>query len=396
MQTIKLFLAAILISLIPGQLVRVQISQNAAITVSDVLTLATILAFFCFVIVSKKTILIPGKVFIFGALFTVSAIASTVLSLTRFQFSQVLISSFFIVRFLSYFLLSVVVTTTIKKNEIKNWLMLFLVVATAFALAGLLQFIFYSDLSSLEQFGWDPHVSRLVSATLDPNYTGGLLVIFSALSISYYLYKKKATYLFLTIIFTLALLLTFSRSSYLAYLIAMSLIGIIRSPKLIFFALILFLFSFVFFVQVRERIIGAFLIDKTANARIESWQKAIVIFGDNPLFGVGFNTYRYAQAQHGFVTADNEDGGHSGAGVDSTLLLVAATTGIVGFCFYVGWLVAIANQLKNNIQKSPLSLAVFSSFIAIIIHTQFVNSLLFPQIMLVLWFLIGLQFVNDN
>lgn len=396
MQTIKFFLIALLLSLITGQLIRIQLNQNAAITVTDILTVITILAFFYFVLFKKLPILVPGKTFVLGILFIISAIASSIFALNNLASQAVLISSLFIFRIAAYFLLSVVITTTIKKPEIENWLRLLLFVATVFTLIGFLQFIFYSDLTSLVQYGWDPHVSRLVSTTLDPNYTGGLFVIFSALSVSFYLYKKKLIYLFLTSVFTLALLLTFSRSSYLSYLVVMFLIGIIKSPKLIILALILFLTSFILFAQVRDRIVGAFLIDKTASARIESWQKAAVIFMDNPVFGVGFNAYRYAQIEHGFVTPQNDDGGHSGSGVDSTLLLVAATTGVVGLSFYICFSGAILNQLKKNLKKSSLSLAAFASFIAIIVHSQFVNSLFFPQIMLVLWFLIGMQFVNDN
>ena len=396
MQIIKYFLVALLLSLIPGQLVRISIAQNSAVTITDILTFFTIIIFLGHAIVAKKKILVPGRVFILGVLFIISAAASSIFSLTSFTFSQVLISSFFILRLAMYFLLSVVVVSTLKKTEINNWIKLIFSVATIFIFIGYLQFIFISDLSALEQYGWDPHISRLVSSTLDPNYTGGLIVIFSSLSVSFYLYKKKFAYLFLASFFTLALFLTFSRSSYLAYLVAMLTIGIIKSPKLIIIALMLFLTSFLFFPSVKERITGAFLVDKTATARIESWQKAIIIFQDNPFFGIGFNAYRYAQAEHGFISLDNGGGGHSGSGVDSTLLLTAATTGIIGFSIFIGWLVAILNQLRRNANKNALSLAVFASFVAILIHTQFVNSLFYPQIMLVLWFLIGLHYVNDN
>lgn len=396
MQVIKYFLVALLASLLPGQLVRIQISQNGAVTLSDILVLTAIVTFFGIAIIKKIPILVPGKVFILGALFILSAIASSVFALNNLALTEVLVSSLFIIRLAFYFLLSVVVTTVIKKTEVEKWLNIVLLVAATFTVLGFLQFIFYSDLSFLEQYGWDPHISRLVSTTLDPNYTGGLLVIFSALSVSYYLYKKKIIYFFLAAIFTLALLLTLSRSSYLAFLIAMSTVGIIKSPKLIVIAFVLFLAAFISLAQVRERIVGAFLIDKTANARIESWQKATVIFMDNPTLGVGFNTYRYAQDRHGFINPDDGGGGHSGGGVDSTLLLILATTGIVGFSLYVVWLVAIINQLKKNLNKSPLSLGAFASFGAILVHTQFVNSLFYPQIMLILWFLIGLQYVNDN
>ena len=58
----------------------------------------------------------------------------------------------------------------------------------------------------------------------------------------------------------------------------------------------------------------------TVWARIASWKKAWEIFSDNPIIGVGFNTYRYAQK------ASPES--HAGAGSDSSILLVMATTGI--------------------------------------------------------------------
>ncbi len=114
----------------------------------------------------------------------------------------------------------------------------------------------------------------------------------------------------------------------------------------------------------------------SSQARIGSWQEALIVARDHPFLGVGFNTYRYAAKQYGFLSGDWEQS-RAGAGVDSSLLFVLATTGVLGFTSYIWyWLVAIRRAAGKI--NSEISIIVLSSVGAILVHSFFLNSLFYP------------------
>lgn len=395
MRLTRLLLATTIATLIPGQLVRLSVSSGA-ITLTDIFAFLTFAVFLLETLVSNKTLKLPKSVFIPAILFLLSATASTVLALNFFAPNQILVASIFLLRFAIYFSLSVVTFNIIARKEIDPWTHFILGVGFVFSLIGVIQIIFLPDISFLQEFGWDPHQMRLVATTLDPNFSGGIISIVAIFATSLYLFKNRLIYLFLAIFFSLALFLTFSRSSYLALLFSMSVVGFIKSPRVILIAIAVFSIVFLLIPQARNRIIGAFTLDDTASARIESWQKAIIIFRDNPVFGVGFNTYRYAQAKYDFFAQDDTLGGHSGAGSDSSFLFVAATTGILGLLFFLMLNLSILKNFAKNSRTSYLKLASLASLAGILIHTQFVNALFFPQTMMLFWFIVGLNLAYDD
>jgi len=401
MEILELLLISTFLTLIPGQLVRIPLfSSSGAITLTDILVLTTDLFFLIYAFSIKKSLKIHYKIFFPALLFCLSALASTILAIGKFSSAQILVSSFFLVRFVLYFFLSVVVYNVVQKKHILNWLNLILFVGFLFIILGFIQLLIFPDLSFLVVFGWDPHQTRIVSTLLDPNFAGLIFVLLFTISISRYLFWEKGhlglIFLVMAILSFLALIFTFSRSSYIAFLVSATIIGIVKSPKILISVLVLFLVAFLTIGQVRGRIIGAFTLDETARARIISWQNALVIFKDNSFFGVGFDTYRFAQANYGFFSFDDPEGGHSGSGVDSSLLLVLVTTGIIGFGFYLFLLLALFQEFKNKVKINVVHLASTSFFVGLIVHSQFVNSLFFPQIMLILWFMLGLVHVDDT
>ena len=237
---------------------------------------------------------------------------------------------------------------------------------------------------------------RIVSSFLDPNFVGIVFVFLASFSLCKYLFRKNLVLLFVFLLSSIAVLLTFSRSSYLAFLCALLVIGILKSFKLTFLIILIFFFSFMLVPQARGRVAGAITFDETAKARIESWQKALLVFKDHFLIGVGFNTYRYSQASYGFFENDQNLGGHSGAGSDSSLLLVAATTGVFGLGAFVWILISIWATVAKSSKRSFVALGTLASFMGLLVHSQFVNSLFFPQIMLLFWFFVGIVSREDN
>lgn len=395
MNIIKLLLTLTLLSLIPGQLIRIPIS-GAVITISDITVSATVAISAIYLFTIKKSIKLNPIIAVPALIFTLFATTSTILSLNVFSKMAVVTSSLFLFRFLLYFFISIIVSNLVEKKEIESWLNIFIITVLVYTTLGFIQLAVFPDLSFLVQYGWDPHIQRLVSSLLDPNFSGGLITFAIAVAMSLFLKNGQKKYLLACAIFFTGIVLTFSRSSYLALIAAFVVIGVLKSPKLLGVFVLIGLFSYFAIPQVKSRVEGAFSLDETAQARIESWQKAIVIFSNNPVFGVGFNTYRYAQENYGFFAQTDPTGGHSGAGSDSSILLVLATTGTVGAVFYLYFLISILKVTLKGITKNYLHIATLASFVALIVHSQFVNSLFFPQIMLAFWFIFGLVLVNDE
>jgi len=242
MGIIRLLLLLSLASIIPGQLVRFSIgSATSAITGTDISVIATVLVFFIYSLFSKRKIYLAKNVFYLFIIFVSCALLSLTLALNSFTTSEVASGALFLVRFIFYFAITIVTLNIIQKKEIERWLKVVLALGAAFSALGLLQLLVFPDLRLLERFGWDPHLNRLVSSLIDPNFTGGLIVLFTVVSLSLYVFKKNTFYLILSLLFIITLILTFSRSAYLALMTAIIAIGIIKSPRLLLALLLVFL-----------------------------------------------------------------------------------------------------------------------------------------------------------
>ena len=102
------------------------------------------------------------------------------------------------------------------------------------------------------------------------------------------------------------------------------------------------------------------------NQRFANYREGLQLIKLSPVFGLGFNTMRYYR--NDFVS-------HAAAGLDSSLLFVLATTGIIGLLTYL-------NLLKSLWQTSLL---VKLSLSAVLVHSLFQNSFFYPLIMIWLW-----------
>lgn len=130
--------------------------------------------------------------------------------------------------------------------------------------------------------------------------------------------------------------------------------------------------------RIQTRIAGLTDPADSAHFRLISWQNTLKIISDRPLFGVGFNNMRAVKAKYGYLNPDTLEN-HSASGSDSSFLLVFATTGVIGFLIFIG------AYYFALLDKPSL---FFSAFIfALLLGSQFINSLFFPQIMF-LWLVV--------
>lgn len=317
-------------------------------------------------------------IFLFSFLAALSLIVNAPLLVGR----EVLIASLYLLRWLAYASLYLVATDLgcrfkeLKSRHLRRFL---LVSGLAVAVFGLVQYFLWSNLKALEIFGWDPHFYRLTSTFFDPGFAGLILVLTLILIVNFgWSKKKKAIWRLLFSLTYLSLVLTHSRSSYLAYLISMGVIaGVKKAPKFLLVVFLLGLSTLLILPQPAGEG-GKLTRTYSIKARIEGWQQALTIAVDHPLFGVGFNAYRYAQRKYGFLTEKEVQLSHAGAGADASLLFVLATTGILGFGAYLWLWGKIFGQARGD-------LIVLASAAAVLTHACFLNSLFFPWVMAWVW-----------
>src|SRR3989344_5442053 len=285
--------------------------------------------------------------------FGIVGVISLLIASFRLSLSEITIGAMYLLRWLVYSSLAGVVIQSIKVLP---------VVGIGTAIIGILQYIIIPDVRFLEAWGWDPHYYRIVGIFLDPGFTG-LILVLTLIFIVINNYHK-----FWWFVVYIALALTYSRASYLAFFTAFTWISY-QKKNWRYCTMSLLILGLTIVILPRVSSGEGVKLERmsTVWARIASWRKAWEIFSDNPIIGVGFNTYRYAQK------ASPES--HAGAGSDSSILLVMATTGIIGLLYYLKYLKAL---WKLSTQRLALS----TSLIAIFVHSFFLNSLFYPAVML--------------
>lgn len=234
------------------------------------------------------------------------------------------------------------------------------IATTMFLVLGLVQYSFFPDMRYLKLLGFDDHYYRLIGTFYDPNFTGAVL---AAMAI-YYLIKKKYI---LSISLIIGLSLTFSRASYLAFVVALFFyIFISKQYKVLLSTLLLAVLILLSPKPFGEGV--NLLRTYSIYSRIESWQSGLNLFYQKPLFGWGYNLLR------------NSDGGRYP--VDNSIILLLATTGIIGTISFI--------TLNIKIWRC-LSIAGKSFVVSILVHSMFNNTFLFAWIYFLYWVVVSLE-----
>lgn len=374
-----------------GEIARFDLSNGIAVTLNDISLIALIFVFVLESILNKslsknlnKHLLKPILLFIGIGIFSLLINSK---NLSQLEF---LVSFLYLLRWLLYASIYFVVSSF--NSSFKNKIPILLIVVGAFTVVGgYIQYFFYPALRNLYYLGWDEHLYRMFSSFLDPNFAGAFFVLLTLFNTYLLLsYFKKKDYIKTVLLFTIELLtlasifLTYSRSAILMFLVG----GLIflflcvktLKKRILIACLYLSLFIIAIFILPRSfQTEGTNLLRSVSSlARIGSSQNAIIIFKDNPILGVGFNAYRYAQKKYGFIKGEDWEKSHAGAGTDNSFLFILATTGVLGIASYIYLLRSI---LKNR------NKVLIASLFALFINAFFINSLFFPFIMEWIWIL---------
>lgn len=359
-----------------------------------------------------------GKIGKLILVFLFILVITYLLNLIRFDTKQMIIAFSYLGRFGMYVVLALLSFDLLDRDENKFFfkviLSSFLVSFVLIVALGFLQLKFFGNFFEMGMHlkGWDPHIGRLLSTWFDPNYVGGYIAFMLSIviSISIYYHRKSNRKLFIILgiisFFGLvAIYMTYSRSAYLALIASLGVLAFLKSRKLLVVGAIVISLGFAVSPRVQHRfmdmwgsarvILGIDIqqtIDPTARLRLYSWQFATEMITDHPWIGVGYSRYAYEinSRGHGLLS------GHASGGSDSSLLTIWATTGVFGFLSalaigFIAMVSAFTNVWKKENFKSYLNAGLLAGLCGMIIHSVFVNSLLFPLMMVYLWVGLGLM-----
>lgn len=394
---LKTLFFLLLIAIPSGVLFRLNPSSSVFIYPIDIVSLLIFL-YYVFNFYRRQEIKDSSVAKAFG-IFAVSSFVSLLLNSTNLSGYSFFVSFSYLLRYVAFF--SIFLSASLLDSQFKKRYLTYLSIsASVFVLLGLFQYVLYPDLRNLTYLGWDEHLYRLFSTFLDPNFAGAFFVLILFLFIYKIQSNNKLAFrlIYLLIVFlTLAsILLTYSRSSYIA-LFTSSIVYFVFLGKKKISALFLIVFVLGIFLIPHDLKSEGVNLFRTASitARQESYKTAIKVFNRNPLFGVGFNSFRYAQNQYGFLNDKKWEVTNAGAGVPNSYLFILATTGIIGSMFYLNfWTVLIRDIFKNNDKKTKA--LVLATLTAIFVQSLFENILFYSFIAAYLFLLLGIVKRRDT
>ena len=187
-------------------------------------------------------------------------------------------------------------------------------------------------------------------------------------------------------------LFTQSRSSYLAIVPALLILGYLTDRRLIILGLlaVAFMVSPLFLPKaVKSRImytftqpeeqgqiqIGDLRLDTSTSARIKSWKEALSDWPQNPLLGYGVTGYHF---------------------VDAQIPRVLVETGILGLTAFLYLLYSILKLTLRNLKeiKTPyyqgLAIGFLAGFVGLVVHAIGANTFIIVRIMEPFWFFVGI------
>lgn len=384
-----------------GQLARVDLRNGIAFTVTDISVGILFLFWMGRVIVGKKIhTFFDDKIIKAIFYFSIICVISLFINAHRFSLFQLGVSSLYLLRFIAY--TSLYAITASFDNNFKRKIPLLLVLSGLFIVgSGYIQYVYYNSLQNLFYLGWDNHMYRVFSVFLDPNFVGAFFVLLVLETITLFIGIKQSLFkkisIITVIIFSIAsIFLTHSRSTIIMLIVSSIILFTLLQKRryiIITFLLVIIViigFSSQFYIENIN-----FFRTISSKARIETTNNALITIYNNPILGVGFNTYRYYQIQQGFRNGLSAVYSHADAGTDSSFLFVLATTGVVGGVAYAYlWktifqrcFLAVRSKAKEVKIKGIITIA---SIVGIFSHALFVNSLFYPFLMLWIWILVGL------
>ena len=230
----------------------------------------------------------------------------------------------------------------------------------------------------------------------EPNTFGGYLLFVGmvAAGMAAKTRERKTRHLLLLLIVCMLppFFFTQSRSSYMAFVPALLVLGFMTERRLIIVGLVsvglllspLFLPSIVknrilyTFNQPEEPgqiTIGELRLDTSTSARLQSWQEALSDFPTHPLLGHGVTGYTF---------------------VDAQIPRVLAETGLIGFSAFIYLLYSVFKLTLKRLRQTEdpyykgLIMGFTAGFVGLVVHSLGTNTFILVRIMEPFWFFVGI------
>lgn len=404
MKIIKLLFLALIILMPLGEITRIDIGNNTVIKINDIVLFLTVFSYAIYYFLNKNKDKSKNNLSKPILIFSIIGLVSLLINFSNLKINEFFVSILYLIRWLLYAGIYFVVSSF--DYNFKKRIPIYLMISSLIVLfLGYFQYFFYPSLRNLYYLGWDEHLYRMFSSFLDPNFFGSFLVLILILNFGllmlYKNIKSRALFLLSGLLIFNAVFLTYSRSALIMLFISiMVFLILIKKARLILLLIITFFVIFLF--MSKNFYIENLNLLRTASskARIDSSNTALKIIEKNPIMGVGFNAYRYAQLRYGFKKENSNIPNHSDSGTDNSFLFVLATTGIVGFISYLYLLLAIIKTTVNNLNAENnfnkiFSVVIISSFSGMIVNSIFINSLFYTFIMEWIWILLGINYSGN-
>ncbi len=375
-----LFLVVLIFPL--GLLLRIKLYANVYVVPQDIVVGVTAVITLYYYLKRKR---FPKKNFFkFQLLFVFIGFVSLIINFSVHSDVKFIQSFLYSLRYLSYLLLIIAPITSLSARRMKTLLLLS---GTLIIVIGFWQFFFYYDLFKLFYLGWDNHLYRMFSTFLDPNFAGVFFVVF-LFYIVWRIVNNRFEYVYKEIIIAfctfIAIYLTFSRTALVALLAGIISFAILKKKMKEVLLVIVLLTAFLFLISDTHVEGLNPLRTASSSKRIDSVKESLDIISKNPIVGVGFNAFRYAQLRYGYRNEKGASWSNADAGTDNSFLFAMSTTGVVGITIY---LISFYYLGKDIISKQKkIRTFLIPIMIAICVASFFTNILFYTPI-LTFWFL---------
>ena len=192
----------------------------------------------------------------------------------------------------------------------------------------------------------------------------------------------------LVVLFVAAVLLSYSRQSYIAAAIGLVVLVAIRYPKaaLVLAVLAVGIGSIVYPLFIEARLGNEFFDPKAATnllvseeSRVQLAQAGLTMFFSAPIFGVGFGIFSFLSPS--FVAGSVATASHN------QFISILAEQGVVGTAMVAGIILIVVTRLLKS--RHPLRAAALAMFAAYLIQSAFINSTTSFQISGLTWLAIA-------
>lgn len=319
-------LFALVLSLGFGQLLRFEVFVFP-LYLHDLLV--TILLLLCF---KPKYLATPP---LWLKIFGLGLLLSSLSALLLYPLSTLLIPSLYTLRLLAYLVLYFL----LSKRQVVVPDAVFIISALTALCIGLWQYLTLPDLRMLKYLGWDDHLSRLTFPHFDPTFSAVMLGL-ALLSVT----RLKHWYLSLALL--LGILLTYSRSTWVALLATLYL------PLKNFYLIIIFTAIFALAtLSLPQKFGEGTNLWRTFSiySRLESDLSYLREYPYGWVLGRGLNTYA--------LESDDSLYPNHATGPNNSYLYLLMTTGILGFVGWMGFVVYLYRHTKLRLMFTFFLLA---------------------------------------